>query len=374
MFGKSFRIFKLFGFDIKIDLSWVIIAGLITWSLATGLFPSYYHSLSKQDFWIMGIAGAVGLFASIIFHEVSHSIVARKYGIPIQSITLFLFGGVASISEEPKSAKIEFLMAIAGPLTSIVLGFIFFLIRLAGKAAGLTDVFTGIFGYLALINWVLAGFNLVPAFPLDGGRVFRAALWKWMKNQRKATRVASAVGSGFGILLILLGIVQLFFGYFINGIWWFIIGFFLYNTARSSYQRVLLNDILAGEKVKQVMTRDIVTVSPDITVLDLVENYIYKYHHKMFPVVENGILEGSVTTADVRNIQRPEWTTRTVRDLLKESSRLSIGPEDEVLEAMSRMNRQGLSRLMVADEGGLAGIISLKDIMRALSVKMELKT
>ncbi len=375
MFGRSISIFKLFGFDIRIDLSWIIIVVLITWSLATGLFPFYYHNLTQTDFWIMGFCGAIGLFASIVLHEVSHSIVAGKYGLPIKSITLFLFGGVASLSEEPGSAKVEFLMAIAGPVTSIFIGIIFYLARAGALLANLSDQVKGVLGYLAVINLALAAFNLIPAFPLDGGRIFRAALWKWMKNLRKATRAATIIGSVFGITLIILGIVQFIFGYIINGVWWFVIGFFLDNAARTSYKRVLFNEVLAGEKVADIMMRNAISVPPDISVNDLVENYIYKYHHKMFPVVEDGNLVGCVTTEQVRDIPRSEWGARRVEEMTKKYPASNIiDPGLNVIEAWALMNRTGITRLAVVQDGKLAGVITSKDILRVLSLKMELNT
>jgi Zn-dependent protease len=175
MFGKSIRLFSLFGFDVKIDISWLVLAFLITWSLAQGLFPYYFKDLSSSTYWWMGIFGAAGLFFSIIFHELSHSLIARNFGLPIKGITLFVFGGVAHMEEEPPSAKAEFLMAIAGPVSSVVLGLIFFTLRTVGRSIWPVSV-TGVFGYLAFINWILAGFNLLPAFPLDGGRVLRSLL------------------------------------------------------------------------------------------------------------------------------------------------------------------------------------------------------
>jgi Zn-dependent protease len=220
MFGRSIRIFTLFGFEVKIDLSWVILALLITWSLAQGLFPHYFKGLTNATYWWMGIFGALGLFFSIVFHELCHSLVARKYGLPIKGITLFIFGGVASMEQEPPSAKAEFLMAIAGPASSIVLGVIFFIIRTVGIETDWSVPLTGIFTYLAFINWVLAGFNLIPAFPLDGGRVLRSALWKWKNDIRWSTRIASRVGAVFGLVLIFLGVIQFFSGNFIGGIWW----------------------------------------------------------------------------------------------------------------------------------------------------------
>ncbi len=373
MFGRSIKIFSLFGFDIKIDLSWLIIVVLITWSLATGLFPSYYQNLSQLSLWLMGFIGAIGLFASIILHEVSHSLVARKYGVPIRSITLFLFGGVASIAEEPKSAKVEFLMAIAGPLASIVIGLFCFGMMHMGKWIKWPVPVYGVFGYLAFINWILAGFNLIPAFPLDGGRILRAALWKWKNNMKKATRIASLIGSGFGFMLIALGIIQFITGYIVNGVWWFIIGFFLDNSARSSYKKLLMDEVIAGVSAAKVMNENPVNVPPFITIEELVEDYIYKYHYKIFPVVDNGKLTGCISTEQIKEIPRDDWKNKKVGDVSKDCSvQNTITPDMEVQKAWSMMNRTGSGMLMVASGDQLVGILTSKDIMDLLSVKMEL--
>lgn len=373
MFGRSFRLFSLFGFEIKIDVSWLILAFLITWSLAQGLFPHYIKGLSTATYWWMGIIGALGLFLSIIFHELSHSLVARRFGLPIKGITLFIFGGVAQMEEEPPSAQAEFMMAIAGPASSIVLGALFYLVLIMGKSGAWPVAIVGIFGYLAFINWLLAGFNLLPAFPLDGGRVLRSALWKWKKNIRWATRISSNTGAVFGLFLIFLGIVQFFTGNFMNGIWWFVIGLFLQNAARMSYQQLLTRQALEGEPVKHFMKPNPVTVPPTISIDELVENYIYKYHFKMFPVVSDTKLIGCVSTRDVKAFPRTEWKTTKVGDVASSCSTENlIGPETDAVKALAIIHRTGISRLMVVENNKLVGILALKDIMKFLSIKLDL--
>ncbi len=373
MFGRSFRLFSLFGFEIKIDISWLILAFLITWSLAQGLFPYYVKGLSAATYWWMGIIGALGLFLSIIFHELSHSLVARRFGLPIKGITLFIFGGVARMEEEPPSAQAELLMAIAGPASSIVLGVFFYIIRIVAEAGAWSLATVGILGYLAFINWLLAGFNLLPAFPLDGGRVLRSALWNWKKNIRWATRISSNIGTVFGLFLIFLGIIQFFTGNFINGIWWFMIGLFLQSAARMSYQQLLTRQALEGELVKHFMKPNPVTVSPSISINELVENYIYKYHFKMFPVVSDSRFIGCISTRDVKAIPRAEWKSKKVGEVADTcSSEKLIDPETDVVKALAVINRTGSSRLMVVENDKLVGILALKDIMKFLSVKLDL--
>ncbi|MEW6569664.1 MAG: site-2 protease family protein [Nitrospirota bacterium] len=366
-------LFKLLGFEVRLDLSWLILAILITWSLAQGLFPSYYKNLPAGIYWWMGAAGALGLFVSIVFHEFFHSVVARQFGIPMKGITLFVFGGVAEMEDEPPSAKAEFLMAIAGPASSIIIGFIFYLIYLFGKGEGWPIPVLGVLSYLGLINWVLAGFNMLPAFPLDGGRVLRSALWKWKKKLRWATRIASQIGSSFGLLLIILGIASVLTGNLIGGLWWFIIGIFLRNASQMSYKQVLIRRALEGEKVERFMKRNPVTVTASLSLDQLVEDYIYKYHFKMLPVVEEGKIAGCITTRHLKEIPREHWAGRKVGDVMSpRSDRNTISPEMDAIKALSLMNQTWNSRLMVADGHRLVGIITLKDIMRFLSVKMDL--
>jgi Zn-dependent protease/predicted transcriptional regulator len=374
MFGKRLRLFKLLGFPVQVDLSWVIIAVLITWSLAEGIFPASYPDLAPAIYWGMGIAGALGLFLCIILHEVSHAVAARRYGLPMKGITLFIFGGVAEMEREPPSGKAEFVMAIAGPIASVVIALVcsgayLIAIRLDGPAP-----VQGVFAYLAMINGVLVAFNLIPAFPLDGGRVLRAALWHFKGNLRWATRISSQIGSGFGLALIIVGVVTFINGNFIGGMWWFLIGMFLRSAAQMSYQQVLIRRLLEGELVRDIMRTDPVTVSPSTSVQDLVDEYIYQHHFKMFPVVENGALRGCVTTRDVRKVPREEWTTRTVGSITDGCSHANtVSADADAMGALSRMNRTGKSRLLALDGDRLVGVVALKDLLKHLSLRIELE-
>lgn len=373
MFGKQIPLFKLLGFEVRIDISWVIIAVLVTWSLAAGFFPQYYPEFTTLTYWWMGAVGAIGLFISVIFHELCHSLVARRYGLTMKGITLFIFGGVAEMPEEPENAKTEFLMAIAGPASSIFLSFFFYGIYVLGFKGWFPKSFVAITGYLSLINLILAIFNLLPAFPLDGGRVFRAALWKWKNNLRWATHVASQFGSFFGLFLIFLGLLSIINGNLVGGIWWFLIGMFLRNASQMSYKQMMVRKALEGETVSDFMKKDPVTVSPSLSVQELVDDYIYKYHYKFFPVTDNGKLVGCVTTRQVKGIPREEWNSRLVRDVaVRCSSDNTITSDTDAVKAMSVMNRMGNSRLMVVKDDRLEGIITMKDMLRFLSVKMDL--
>ena len=375
MFGKRFRLFKLLGFQVQIDVSWLIIAVLVTWTLAVGVFPQRFHGLTPATYWIMGAVGACGLFASIVFHEFAHSLVARQFGIEMSGITLFLFGGVAEMREEPRSPKAEFFMAIAGPLSSVVLVVVFWVLAEWGQAVGWPPPVYGVLAYLGWINAILVVFNMVPAFPLDGGRVARSIIWNWNKNFRAATRIVTAIGSGFGLLLIGLGIVSFVLGNFIGGIWWFMIGLFLRNAAQMSYQQVLMREALAGEPLRRFMNPDPITVLPSTSLQELVDHYIYRYHHKLYPVVSDGQLLGCVTLSQVKQIPREEWGMRRVSELMKEcDDGNAIDADADAIDALSRMSKGQVSRLMVVKDNKLVGVVSLKDLLGFLSLKMELET
>jgi Zn-dependent protease/CBS domain-containing protein len=376
MFGNRITLFRLLGFEVRVDLSWIILALLVVWSLSVGFFPFQYEGLSTQTYWIMGIVGALGLFVSIIVHEFSHSVVARKFGMPMKGITLFIFGGVAEMGDEPPSARAEFIMAVVGPLSSILIALVLFILYIGGEAVGIPKSVNGVLAYLAGINILLAGFNLLPAFPLDGGRMLRSALWGMKKNLRWATRISSRIGAGFGVALIVLGFIRVLSGDFIGGMWFFLIGMFLQSAAKMSYQQLITRRALEGEPVRRFMKADPVTVPPSISVEALVDDYIYRHHYKMFPVVEGSQkLLGCVTTKRVKEVPRQDWVHRTVGEIATQCSpENTIEPQVDAMHALSTMNRAGYSRLMVVEDGRLVGIIALKDMLEFLSLKVEFES
>ncbi len=374
MLGKGLRLFKVLGFEVRIDASWLLLAVLIILSLTSGYFPFHYEGLRSGTYALMGIIGAVGLFASIIFHELCHSLVGRRYGIPMKGITLFMFGGVAQMDEESRTPKAEFLMAVAGPIASFALAGGFYGLHAALKATAAPTPLAGVIGYLAWINMILAFFNLLPAFPLDGGRVLRSALWAWKKNLRWATRIASEIGSGFGVALIILGILSLLGGNVVGGLWWCLIGMFLRGISQGSYRQVLIRETLAGEPVWRFMRDEPVSVAPELTVADLVNDYIYQHHFKMFPVVDAGKLAGCVSTREIKQVPREEWALRKVADIATGcSDRNTIAPDADATDALSTMNKTGNSRLMVVQDGRLVGVVALKDMLKFLVLKMDLE-
>lgn len=374
MVGKRIRLFKLFNFKVYIDISWVFIALLVTWSLAFGYFPYRYRWFSPITYLWMGVFGALGLFASIVFHELCHSLVARKFSLSIRGITLFVFGGVAEMDEEPPNAKAEFFMAIAGPISSIFLGFVFYVFYRLGASGMLPYPVNGVFRYLSWINWVLAGFNLVPAFPLDGGRILRSALWHWKKDLRWATRISTSLGSAFGVFLSLCGVFYFFMGAFMAGLWYFLIGMFLQGAAHMSYQRLLMTRALEGESIQHFMKPKPITVPSSINIQSLVEDYVYKYHFKFFPVVKNGKLLGCISTQEIKQIPREKWSQYQVAQVLKPCSpENAVMPDTDATKVLSLMHQTNKSRMMVVEGEKLLGIITLKDLLKFISLKMELE-
>lgn len=374
MFGGRLRLGTILGFEVGVDASWIFIAVLLSWSLAAGFFPARFPDLAAATYWAMGIAGTLGLFLSVVLHELSHSLVARRHGVEMRGITLFLFGGVAQMGSEPETPKAEFLISIAGPIASVAIGGLFFLLGMGSAAASAPTPVTGVLNYLGLINMVLAVFNLVPAFPLDGGRVLRAVLWHLKGDLRWATRVAAQMGSGFGMVLIVLGVMSLISGNVIAGMWWMLIGMFLRGAARRSYQQLMVRRALEGEPVSRFMCTDPTTVSPDISVSSLVEDYFYRDFHTFYPVVGAGGLVGGVSLKQVKGIPRERWADSTVGDLaepLSESN--TIQPDSDAVAALSSMQKTGVSRLMVLEGDRLVGIVTLKDLLRFLALRIELE-
>ena len=348
MFERKMPLFTLFGFKVSIDITWFVLAVLITWWLAKGVFPHYFTGFSNNTYWWMGAAGAIGLFVSIIFHEFCHSLAARKFDLPMKGITLFIFGGVAEMDKEPENAKSEFFMAIVGPISSVVLAGIFFLFYVAGKAVNWPGPVNGVLVYLGWLNIILTVFNMVPAFPLDGGRVLRSVLWYARGDLRWATKISSRLGAAFGLFLMILGVINFIGGNFIGGLWYFLIGMFIKSASQMSYRQLLVKNALMGEPISRFMAAEVVTVPQSIMISDLVEDYFYKYHYKMFPVVDNGELKGCVDTNQVKELPRDQWTKHTVADLTKPCSETNtISPQTDAMKVLSQMNKTGNSRFLV---------------------------
>ncbi len=368
-------LFKLLGFTVSVDASWGIILFLVVWSLSEGLFPSYFPDLGIQTYWLMGLVGALGLFVSIIIHEFSHSLIARMYGLEIKGITLFIFGGVAEMKDEPNNPKTEFFTAIAGPIASLMLSILFVALYQVAKIIELPVPVIGILGYLSAINMLLALFNMVPAFPTDGGRILRAFLW-WIKGDiRWATQVASRISLVFAIAIVFVGFMSLIQGNLIGGMWWVLIGSFLFRAANDSYQRLVMKQSFEGKTVRHFMNPNPVTVPSHITLQEFVDNYLYHYHHKMFPVVQDDKISGLITIQALKSHPREEWNHLLVSKAMQlRNSDNTIASNTSINDTLNKMNETGLSRLLVVEEKKIIGIITLKDLVEYLALKTELET
>ena len=372
MIGRGIRIGAILGIPIRVDYSWTIIAVLLTAGMAVGLGQSFpYLGLSSRL--LLGLSACLLLFASVLAHELSHAVVALRHDVGIRSITLFIFGGAAEMVEEPRSARAELSIAIAGPIMSGVLAALFG--TFYGIFLGLLPPpFVDVMLRLAIWNVVLVAFNIVPGFPLDGGRVLRAALWGIWGQLAPATRVASAVGSFFGALVMFLGLMFVFvFDNLIGGVWFFLIGMFLRYAARSSYRQVLLRQALEGVTARDLMTSDVPCVPPGMTLDAVVDEVILPRGVVEVPVVDQGILIGMLSFQSFRGkgpaaLERLTASDVMSRDFLEEI----ISPDEDAFRVLARLGSDD-HRLAVVSGGVLAGIVSREDALRRLSLILELR-
>lgn len=373
MFGRRFNFLTFAGIKIGFDISWFFIAILFSWSLAVGYFPYYYPQFSLQLFWLMGVTGTLGLFICIVLHELGHALVAKYFKLPISQITLFIFGGVAEIKKEPHSPKIEFLVAVAGPLVSLFLAALLYLITLAGQQWGWPIPVIAVTKYLALINVTIVLFNLVPAFPLDGGRIFRSILWGIKKDLGWATQISTRIGTAFGWTLCLLGLLTIIGGSFLSGFWLIILGLFLQRAATSSRTQYYVGRVLRGEKVQRFMTKDPISVPPHITIKEFVDEYVYSSYHHFYPVTEQGRLLGYISLKEVKSLPLEKWDRTRVENVMVHSSQLkTISPETSALEALNRLNEIEAPLLLVVKDGHLVGLLTVQDLFKWIAIKLEL--
>jgi Zn-dependent protease len=352
---------RIFGIRIVLDYSWFLIFALIAWTLASGYFPAEFSNWPVAEYWIVGVATAIVFFVSVLLHELGHSIVARHYGIPVNSIRLFIFGGVSQIQSEPPSAKVEFVMAIVGPAVSFVL---------AGVFAGLAVVFASVAPllaltrYLAYINGLLGLFNLIPGFPLDGGRVVRAAVWGITKNLPRATRVAGNLGRAIGFLFILVGVYLVFRGNFFNGIWLGFIGWFLESAAGAQLRQQKLHNLVAGRRVSQAMSTTYTSIPPDMTLEQLVDRHVLGNGQRSFVVEEGDKVNGLLTLHDIKSLDRSDWpATRAAQAMIPLAQVKRVQPDEDLWAAIEEMNRDGFNQLPVMTDGHLVGMLRREDII-----------
>lgn len=381
MVGNRWRLFRLAGIPVSVDASWLIILALLTTTLSSvfpDLMKAYFPDAALRQhrwlYWLMGLLAALAFFGCILLHEMGHAVVARSRRIPIRGITLFLFGGVAEIEDEPPSAGAELVMAIAGPAVSVVLAAILGTLAAMGYHQGWLPQIVIVLGYLAAINILVLTFNLVPAFPLDGGRVLRAILWGATGNLRRATHSASLLGRAFAWILMAWGMLNFLAGTWLEGIWIGLIGMYLDHAAQVGYRQVLLRKALEGEPVRRFMNPNPITVPPSLDLRRWVEEYVYRHHCKAFPVVSEGALEGLIETRALAGIPRGEWDRHTVGEVMRRDLKaLTISPAADAVKALGKMRQSGSSRLVVTEGDRLVGIITLKDLLHFLGLKIELE-
>lgn len=372
--GRAFYIGRIFGIEIGLDKTWIIIFLLVTVTLASQ-FRMQYENWSGTLYWTTALATSLLFFASLLLHELGHSVTSNKLGLPIHSITLFIFGGVARLTREPDRPRDEFLIAVAGPIVSVILGFGFLALarvipdeRVGQQALGAT------FAWLGRINLILVVFNCVPGFPLDGGRILRSALWAATKDHYKATRIAGGFGAAFAYFLILMGILIGFAaGNFISGLWMAFIGWFLLQAANSSVTQVFVRDRLSTIHVGDVFNEHYIRIPAAMSVAELVEGLVLRQGHRTFFVEDNGAIVGLVTLHEARKVPREEWSTTPVRQVALPIDRVhSLRRDNTLWEALMMMDEEEVNQLPVLENSTLLGVLSRDRVIRLIRTHAEI--
>lgn len=371
MKNNTIHLFQVFGIPIGLDPSWFLVFALITWALAVSYFPSEFKQWTSLQAWSVAALTSVLFFASVVLHELGHSIVAIRYKIPVKSINLYIFGGISQITAEPANALAEFVIAFAGPLTSFLLAAIFYLLERV--FSGVAPVFA-MTKYLALINGTLGVFNLIPGFPLDGGRVFRAIIWGITHNLRRATEIAGWLGRGIAFLFILFGVYQIFRGDWTNGLWIAFIGWFLENAAVGQVQQQRMHVLLAGHTVDQVMSHSCVMAPADLTLQELVDQYILDKGQRCLIITRGDQVTGLLTVHHIREIPRDRWGTTIGGQVMTPISQVKrTGPKVGLEQALDQMGKDGVNQLPVMENGQVEGMLSREDIINYLRLLQNLE-
>jgi Zn-dependent protease/CBS domain-containing protein len=368
----SYRIGTLGGIEIYVNVSWIIAIVLLAFSAATGWFPSLYPGQSYVVYLIMGLVSAFLLFLSVLLHELAHSLVAKAKGVPVKSIVLFIFGGVSNFEQEAPTAGIDFLISIVGPLTSLALAVLFFLLwqPLANHPSAVSAILT----YLAATNLILGIFNLIPGFPLDGGRVLRAIVWKITGKQHKATNAAVFVGEAIAYLFIVAGIWWLFSGSVVDGLWLGFIGWFLLSAAQSVHAQSRLEEVFKGVTVEQVMSKDFATVPANVSVQRLVDEHMLTQGLRSAMVMQGEQFAGLVSLSDVRHVPREEWGNTPVGLIMVQADKLHVvSPQQNVLDVLPLMNGVNVNQLPVVQDRKLLGVLTREGVLRSLEIRRSLK-
>ena len=366
MFKAQIKLGKLWGIPIRLDLSWLLIFVLVTWNLGTGYLPETYPSWSTTLVWVMSVLVSLSFFASVLLHELGHALVARRIGVPVRDITLYLFGGAAEITDEPKSARDELFMGGVGPLVSLALGGLFEIIYLVLR--GVSEPL-GAFGMmLAEMNLSLGLFNLIPGFPLDGGRVLRAAIWAWRHDLLVATRWASRAGQFVAYAFMLVGALSAFMGNWQSGLWIAFIGLFLDGAARNSYAQLSLRSILEGHTAGEVMSSECSYLPPQLTLDVLVSQYLVTSGRRCFMVGRPEDVKGLLTIHNVRRVPESAWPTTHVMDVTTPlADAQTVRPETPLWDVLQKMTAAGVNQLLVLDEAGqVVGMVGREHLITFL--------
>jgi Zn-dependent protease/CBS domain-containing protein len=367
--GSSFKIGRIFGIEVGVHWSWIFILLLITWSFAEGVLSEFYPDWTAAQRWAVGAIVSAIFFASILAHELSHSVVAKARGIGVTGITLFIFGGVSNLEREARTASEEFWIAIVGPLTSLAVGGLFAILWVA--LYNVSSEASAIAGYLAFLNVIIAVFNLLPGFPLDGGRVFRAIVWWRNRNLLRATRIASRTGEGVAYLLMGGGVLQfLFTDNFVGGVWLFLIGLFLRNASSQSYEHMVLQQTLSGVTARDVARTDIVGLAPDMTIAQVVAELMLAGKGRAYPVLAGQELLGLITLTDVQRLEREQWPETSVYRAMTPAERLHTVTQDQpVEEVLEIMGEHDVNQVPVMDGRLLYGMVSRGDIFHLIQMR-----
>ncbi len=369
--NSSIKLARILGVDVGVQWSWIFILLIVTSSFATGILDHFYPQWSDAQRWTAGALVAGVFFLSVLAHELSHAVVSNRLGLPVRTITLFVFGGVANLTKEPERASDEFKIAIVGPAMSLALGALFAIGWLAIDP--FSDGVAGISANLALINASLAVFNMLPGFPLDGGRVFRSIVWSRNKDRLRATRAASKAGEWIAYGVMALGVAQIIFTRDLGGLWFLFVGFFLRNAATGSYEQLVIETTLSGIAVRDVMRSDFERVPPDMDLERLVDDGVLRRHARCFAVMAAGDFAGLMTLTDVRRIPREEWATTSVYRAMTPATKLqTVRPSDSLGEVLIAMAEHDINQLPVVEGRELVGMLDRGDVMRFIQVKRDL--
>jgi len=369
MMQGSLKLGTLAGIDIRVHYTWLFALFLIAWSLALGYFPMSDAGLGAATYWVLGIIAALLLFGSVLVHELGHSLVATARGMRVENITLFIFGGVSSIAAEASTARDEFLIAVVGPLISLALAGLFWLL---GQIVPPASAVGAVANYLAFANFLLGLFNIVPGFPLDGGRVFRSIVWAVTGDMSRATRIASYVGQGVAFVLIGWGVVNVLSGNFFGGLWTAFIGWFLNSGAEGSRQQLAVRNALDGVPVTSVMDPTPEAIGPTLSVQDFVMEHTLRHGQRALPVVENGQLAGIVSITDAKQLNHDAWATTPVSAVMTRPPLKTLPPDADLSAALELMVTNGIHQVPIESNGVLVGMLKRSDVMRHLQLRREL--